>query len=258
MPEDLGWPMVILGLGVISLQAALHFGLWIWMLKVIGLLVRAKDEEPISGIVRTTSERMHVPYRGIWILRNPVGYAAALPTTRDLIFSEGLLTSHPDEETAAICAHELAHLSEPRRLVLARVLGAMSLCPLIFIRPMVHEFDFGGIGILLAPFAIGTVYVRRLGRQMELRADTMANQNAAEAGVYARALERLYRVNQVPAVMPGQRQIHPHLYDRLLAAGMTPEYPRPEPPSTLYWTSGMMYAVVAILFFVMLILNTPP
>lgn len=182
MPEIFGWPMVILGVGVIAIQAALHFGLWIWMLKATGLLVRAKGQDPVSDIVRRTSERMQVPYRDIWILRSPLGYAAALPTTRDLIFSEGLLMSHPDDETAAICAHELAHLSEPRRLVLARVLCAMSLCPLIFIRPLVHAIDFGGIGILIAPFAIATVYVRRLGRQMEVRADAMANQNAAEAG----------------------------------------------------------------------------
>lgn len=255
MPEDFGWPLVLLGGVIIALQAGLHFGLWIWMLKATGLLVRAKGPEPVCDIVWRTSECMQVPYRTIWILRNPVGYAAALPTTHDLIFSEGLLASHPEEEIAAICAHELAHLSEPRRLVIARVLGAMSLCPLIFIRPMVHAFDFGGIVTLLLPFALATVYSRRLGRRMEVRADEMAKQNTAEAGVYARALERLYRVNQMPAVMPGKHQIHPHLYDRLLAAGVTPDYPRPEPPDTLFWTSGLMYVVLAILFFVMLTVN---
>ncbi|MBL9172320.1 MAG: hypothetical protein JNL10_02195 [Verrucomicrobiales bacterium] len=28
-------------------------------------------------------------------------------------------------------------------------------------------------------------------------------------------------------------QTHPHLYDRMLAAGVTPDYPRPEKPSRL-------------------------
>jgi Zn-dependent protease with chaperone function len=258
MPQDFGWQLVLVGGTVIVIQAGLHFGLWIWMLKATGLLVRAKGPEPICDIVWRTSERMQVPYRAIWILRNPLGYAAAFPTTRDLIFSEGLLASHPEGEIAAICAHELAHLSEPRRLVFARVLGAMSLCPLIFIRPMAHAFDFTGIAILLVPMVLAAVFARRLGRKMEVRADAVANQNATEAGVYARALERLYRTNQMPAVMRGKRQIHPHLYDRLLAAGVTPDYPRPKPPATLYWTSGLMYAVVVILFFVAVAMDAPP
>jgi hypothetical protein len=36
-------------------------------------------------------------------------------------------------------------------------------------------------------------------------------------------------VNLAPAVMPGA-QTHPHLYDRLLAAGIQPDFPRPSAP----------------------------
>lgn len=252
MPEDFGWPLALLGGLVIGLQIAVHFGFWIWLGKITGLMVLAKDSDRLCGIVRQTAERMQVRYHKIWTLRNPLGYAAAFPTTGDLIFSEGLVATHPDEEIAAICAHELAHLTEPRRIVFARVGAAMSWCPLIFIRPMVHAFDFGGVAILLIPMVIASVSVRRLGRKMEERADAVAKENAVEAGVYARALERLYRNNQVPAVMPGKRQIHPHLYDRLLAAGVTPDYPRPEAPNTLHWTSGFMYLILVILFVALL------
>jgi len=246
MPEDFGWPLVLFGGAIMAIQAGLHFGLWIWMLRITGMLRRAKGSEPVCEIVWRTSEQMKVPYRAVWILRNPLGYAAALPTTRDLIFSEGLCASHPVDEIEAISAHELAHLSEPRRLVFARVLGALRLCPLIFIRPMVHAFDYGGIAFLLVPMMFFSVFVRRLGRKMEVRADAMANEHATDAGVYARALERLYRENQIPAVMPGKRHVHPHLYDRLLAAGVTPDYPRPQPPAKLHWTSGL---IGAVLFF---------
>ncbi len=247
MPEEFGWPLVAIACAVLGFQVALHFGIWLWLAKICRLLVRADNTEPLASIVRRTAERMHVPYRAVWILRSPQGYAAAFPTTGDLIFSEGMIASHPEEETAAICAHELAHLSEPRRTVYARVIGAMSLCPLIFIRPMVHAFDFGGIAMLVVPIAVSTVFVRRLGRTMEVRADAMADKNAMEAGVYARALERLYRTNQMPAVMPGKRQLHPHLYDRLLSAGVTPDYPRPKAPARLYWTTGFMYLVLVVL-----------
>jgi len=258
MPEEFGWQLVVIGGVVITLQAAMHFGLSIRLLQVTGMLARARGPEPVCDIVWRTSERMQVPYCSILILRNPLGYAAALPTTRDLIFSEGLLAAHPKEEIAAIAAHELAHLSEPRRLVLARVLGAMSLCPLIFVRPMVHAFDFSGIVILLLPMVLFSVYLRRLRRRMEVRADAMANENAAEAGVYARALERLYEMNKIPAVMPGKRQVHPHLYDRMLAAEVTPDYPRPNPPATLHWTSGVMYAVLLFLVVAMITMSAIP
>lgn len=258
MPGDFGWQLVVLGGVVIALQAAMHYGLSIWLLRATGILARARGSEPVCDIVWRIAERMQVPYRAVWILRNPLGYAAAFPTTRDLVFSDGLLAAHPEEEIAAIAAHELAHLSEPRRLVFARVLGAMSLCPLIFIRPMVHAFDFAGIAILLLPLIFFSVYLRRLRRRMEVRADAMASQNAAEAGVYARALERLYRMNQIPAVMPGKHHAHPHLYDRLLAAGVTPDYPRPNPPANWHWTTGLMYGILVCLVVMMITLASLP
>jgi len=65
---------------------------------------------------------------------------------------------------------------------------------------------------------------------LEIRADQAGTSHESEAGGYAMALEHIYQLNHVPAVMPGKRTIHPHLYDRLLAAGVTPSYPRPKAP----------------------------
>jgi Zn-dependent protease with chaperone function len=252
VPSEFGWATVVIGCVVVVSRVALHYGLWLRLARISGLLVPVTDAERLAGIVRGTAEKMQVRYRAIWRLRTPLGYAAALPTTGDLIFSDGMIELQPDEEIAAVCAHELAHLSEPRSTVLARVVGSLSWCPLIFIRPMVHAFDFVGIALLLIPMALLAVYERRLSRRMEVRADAVADKNTAEAGVYARALERLYQMNQMPAVMPGSRQVHPHLYDRLLAAGVTPEYPRPKAPASLFWTSGLMYLILVILLVVFL------
>ena len=71
---------------------------------------------------------------------------------------------------------------------------------------------------------------------MDRRADSEAILRQTDEGNYARALEKLYRINLIPAVMPARGQIHPHLYDRMLAAGVTPDFPRPKPPGTLHWT----------------------
>lgn len=76
-------------------------------------------------------------------------------------------------------------------------------------------------------------FTRSLSQRMERRADELAFKQQLNEGVYARALEKLYRENQSPAVQVDDRQTHPHLYDRMLAAGITPDFPRPARPQRL-------------------------
>ncbi len=261
MPSEFGWQMVVLACAVLGIQLGLLYGLWLWIGSKLGLFKRAQDSERVAEIARQTSERMHVPYRSIWKMRSPMGYAAAMPWTRDLIFSEGLLTAHPDEEVAAICAHELAHLTETRGTLRARGFVSLSLFPLIFLRPVVNLFGPLSAVLLWLPIPLAAIFIRRLGRKMEVRADSVASENQETEGVYARALERLYRNNQMPAVMPGKRQLHPHLYDRLLAAGVLPDYPRPKAPSLFSWTSVLLVLVLILflmaIFFAQQILHEP-
>jgi hypothetical protein len=104
----------------------------------------------------------------------------------------------------------------------------------------------------MLPGLIRMAFFKRLGRRLEVRADSTASQHQEEAGVYAQALERLYEMNHMPAVMPNNKTVHPHLYDRLLAAGMTPAYPRPAKPETLSWHGAIMRFVFWVLLFVAL------
>jgi hypothetical protein len=54
----------------------------------------------------------------------------------------------------------------------------------------------------------------------------------------------------MPAVMPKKkRRTHPDLYDRLVAVGAQPEYPRPEPAKATSY-AGLFYSVVLGLLFV--------
>jgi hypothetical protein len=82
---------------------------------------------------------------------------------------------------------------------------------------------------------------------MEKRADKIATENQGEEGVYARALEKLYCDSLIPAVMANNRQVHPHLYDRMLATGIQPEYPRPFKPEKLAWSGFFFWFAFAIL-----------
>jgi hypothetical protein len=65
---------------------------------------------------------------------------------------------------------------------------------------------------------------------MEKRADRLASTTTTNEGVYASALEKMHRENQIPAVNASRRLPHPDLYDRMIGAGVKPDYPRPDKP----------------------------
>jgi hypothetical protein len=110
-------------------------------------------------------------------------------------------------------------------------------------RPAVEAFGFFGFLFLAVGVYVAQLAVRDFVHRMEKRADAMAKKHEGEsAGAYARALERLYQLSHTPAVLGGRRT-HPDLYDRLLAAGVTPDYPRPrapEAPTNTYWLLGIL------------------
>jgi len=133
------------------------------------------------------------------------------------------------DEVRAITAHELAHLIEPRWVRAVRVVhmfAYLAAAPVI---------KYGGdVGIfagwlLVIAIALG---FKRFTRWMEVRADRLESQAVADTSAYERSLIKLHEANLAPAVMPGS-QTHPHLYDRLLAGGIQPDFPRPKAPPRL-------------------------
>jgi Zn-dependent protease with chaperone function len=145
-----------------------------------------------------------------------------------------LLERLPDDEVAAICAHELGHLAESKLTVSTRVFANLALLvPWLFLKPLGHAFGGAGIGAIALGSLLTLFGARWFGRQLEERADRIAHTNEGETGTYARALARLYEDNLIPAVLPRRRRTHPDLYDRLLAAGVQPDFPRPAAPSSI-------------------------
>lgn len=245
MPAEFGWSTVATTGVVLFLYFLAQYGMFVRLARWLRLF--KPPTERLRRIVSETTRRMNVPVRAVWEVTGPYSYAGALPTTRELIFSTRLLELHPDNEVAAICAHELGHLSESRLTLMGRLVGSLWLFPLLFLGPATSAFGFRGIALLVAPASLLMVFARRLARRMEHRADTVAVEHQNEAGTYARALERLYQANQMPAVMASDRLPHPHLYDRLLAAGLTPEYPRPKPPAQSAWHGALMWIPLGVL-----------
>jgi Zn-dependent protease with chaperone function len=164
------------------------------------------------------------------------------------MFTGRLLEIAPDDEVAAICAHELAHLTESRAAQSSRFIGILTFLPWIFFNPLTHAFGIlAFFGLLFTTLGIPRIY-RKISHKLETRADAMAKANEEDAGTYARALTRLYEDNLAPAVMAKNRASHPHLYDRLLAAGVTPDFPRPAAAASMAWHGHVFAWLVGLLF----------
>ena len=208
----------------------LLFGGGLTVARWLGLVVAA-DARLVSAVAAVTECTGHV-VRRVWILRAPVANAAAFPRTNELLVTTRALAELNDAELKALLLHEVGHLRETRRDGWWRMVGVLPLVVIALGGPMAAAFG------LLAPLAVIVVLLlvsRLLGghaRRLETAADRHAHEHEAadDAGVYARTLERLYACNLTPAVMRGERRAHPHLYDRMLAAGVTPDYERPLPP----------------------------
>jgi Zn-dependent protease with chaperone function len=170
-----------------------------------------------------------VPLRGTWLVRVGFANAFAQPLSRRILVTETAMELFDDAELTAVCVHEMGHLAESRWASVSRILVALSFLSLAALRPVQGSFG-APAGFLLVLIMAAAVFLwPAFGRKLERRSDAAAHQHAAP-GVYARALEKLYAHELIPAVL-GRRGSHPHLYDRLLAAGITPGYPRPAPPS---------------------------
>ena len=232
MPKRIDWRCFVVIAGFLTFHIMMHLGLRRKILARGGLLVHANDR--LEAIVESTTERMHVPKPIVWLLDVPLAGAFALPLTHELLFMTGLMEICDDGEISAICAHELAHLTESKSVLAMRLLGSLSLFPLLFIRPALNAFGFpAGLFLPLILVPVLALQVRILARRMEKRADSVAAEQQSAEGVYARAIEKLYQRNQAPAVAESRRKIHPHLYDRMLAAGIQPDFQRPKPPESI-------------------------
>jgi Zn-dependent protease with chaperone function len=212
------------------------------LLRLFGAVRRAAP--PLTNIVDEVARRSGIRVNRVWVVSWPSVNALALPWSRQLVYTERALAKLDRDEVAAFTAHELGHLSEPASVKLVRSAAGFALLPIGLARPIVARFGLVALlGVVVACYAV-LLAVVRVARRMEHRADAVAHAHDPDAGVYARALEKAYRANGSPAVMPDKRPVHPHLYDRLTAAGVVPDYPRPAPPSRKRALAGIAASVV--------------
>ena len=262
MPGNFGLVTWIIAVCAAVLVLSLQFGLTVRLLRYVWIFRPAPER--LTALVRDVSEKMSVPAPATWIVDIPMSNAAALPGPGQLVFTEKLLATHPDDEIKSICAHELGHLTEPESVRRTRLFLPLVVLPVVFWKPIesviapalnqsstnppLTAYLCSGL-IILIPVVFCLLFATRLGRRMEKRADQVALKHQEDPAVYARALERLYQTNQMPAVTPRRRirpAVHPDLYDRMLAAGITPEFPRPAAPGKFSWSTGILIGICCL------------
>ncbi len=214
-------------------MSVIYSGVWLLVLPGRG---KNAHTPRLRQIVDEVATKAGVGPVRAWVAESVIANAIAFMFIRSIVVTSRAMEALNDDEVRTLVQHEMAHLRESLAVRCARLLGGLSWLGFAFIRPVVHRIDTGGVFWIF----LGVMLVRRLtqnvAKRMENRADSMSATNDDEGPVYARALEKLYEANQMPAVM-NKRLVHPHLYDRMTAAGLTPDYPRPAPPPKRHWTS---------------------
>jgi|ERR1041385_6449313 Zn-dependent protease with chaperone function len=253
MPEAFDWRTWTLGAGFVIFLAAWSCGGMIWVARNLGLLTAAPAR--LQAIVDNVSAHMQVAVRRTWVLKGSFANAIAYPATGDLVFLDRLLAVSPDHEIAAIAAHEIGHLCESKSAIAGRFLGRLFLLPWIFIKPMVHVYGVLGYFTVAGLSLAWIMWFKHVSRRLEKRADALATRADRNPGDFARALEHLYEENLMPAVMRRKSMTHPDLYDRLLACGIQPDYPRPPPPSSFAY-HVVLLGIVGILAAAIILKNS--
>jgi hypothetical protein len=198
--------------------------------------------------VARAAARIGVWPRAVYDLEWPSANALALPLQGAVAFTERALACLRDDELTAVAAHELGHLREGGWVRLLRTLRGLLFVPLVLLTPLLNTYGWIAMaGLLVAELMLARGYAR-LSRRWEACADEVGC-GAASGETFARALETIHRVELLPAVF-GRGASHPDLYDRLLAAGITPAYPRPATPDARAPTApilaGALLALVVV------------
>lgn len=234
---------------IFIIYCALAAGGSFMIAKALGLA--GPGSSRLRRLIEETHEKLGVAPRRVyeisWIMVNALVY----PITKMLVVSKSAMKHLTDRELKAILKHEFGHLAEPLPVVLVRMSGLVFLFLLFSIRQIYGTFGIIGVLVTLLSAFLGIFLLNLLARRMEERADTVAA--TEDDGTYAKTLEKIYHLNMLPAVNSSKKSPHPDLYDRMIDAGVSPDYPRPKPPTRLMTTVALVLSLLisftAMLFF---------
>ncbi len=199
-----------------------------WAPRKLGVMAPASQE--LAERVNSAGERAGLGPIPAYILEMPIANAFALLFGRAIGITRGLIGTLTDEQLDSVLDHEAAHLAEGRARRWAH--GAAAFVPVPILTALPVGMTFGPIyGLALGSLSILILVAgKKVAISLETRADAAAHKVEVNEGEYAGALESLHGTNLTPAVVPAGSSPHGNLYDRMVEAGVQPNYPRPGLP----------------------------
>jgi Zn-dependent protease with chaperone function len=241
-PSKLDTSVVIGLVGAAAFVVFISMGGFVRLGRCLGVLVA--PPERLATVAASAAATAGVPLRAAWLARVGFANALALPLSRQIVVNAPALALFDDPELAAVCTHELGHLAEGSWASLSRMATVFAVISLSALPPLWGSFGARAALLLIVLVIMILCAWPFVSRKLEHRSDETAHRHQALPGTYARALEKLYEHELMPAEAPG-RGSHGHLYDRLKAAGVVPDYPRPAPPPR--WLQGGAFALMYLL-----------
>lgn len=250
MPWEFNRQTLLVGTCWLASLLFLRSNVMLGMLRSLGW-IRAPSER-LQRIIDKAAERMALRPKQVFEAPSFVANAFALPTIQGVIFTTATLKALDDQQAETVAAHEICHLSMSKLQLALRTASVVILNTLMLLaKPIIGQF--GGPSYLLiaiVAFIFMVLVMGRLSRSEEERADAAAASHLGEDEVYARALEQIHSVNLIPADLKSSAG-HPPLYDRMLSAGVTPDYERPgKPPLWRFRIALFLQTLLAIYFLI--------
>jgi Zn-dependent protease with chaperone function len=211
---------------------------------ILGL--HSRPPENVEQIVSKVSNRLRQKNPHVHILNLSTLQAFAYWGANAITLTKGMITHLDEKHLEAIVSHEIGHLKESLSKQIYLRFACAPLIGLAAYFPVVEQSNLGMYIVVAVTcwFAAGYLALPTRSfdpRAFEKRADEKAVENLSPE-IYATALERIYEIHLIPAVLePEDSPTHPNLYDRIKAAGVEPAYARPEQPSVNLRTLTLIF-----------------
>ncbi|MDB6006757.1 MAG: hypothetical protein JWR15_3744 [Prosthecobacter sp.] len=244
----LGWKTAAIAMGSLAFRCVWDTRVAVWLWKKLGYFRPAG--ESIRNLVERVSTRTGVSCRAVYETESTTANAYALTWSREVAITTGAVAALSEPEMEAVIAHELGHLNEAPSVRWTRLLGLIPSCLMVLVLPVMNSWDFfRGLLVIITAHIVEQELAKH-SRRAEKAADAAAKSDEVLDGIYARALERIGEANLLPVVMSG-KGTHPNLYDRMVAAGVQPDYPRPPAAESgpSWWTAWWLAVMTGLMFW---------
>ncbi len=224
-PSRLSSPWMMLWVPlVVAVPLSLRFQLE--FLARFGLAAPA--DERLTSIVARAAARAGLEVPVVSVVEHHQPNAFAFPWRGTVAFTSRAIAVLTEDELESVALHELGHLAESAVASRIRLATLFAWIPIAAVKPVLGSLDTSGVAAFVVVLIGLAALVRRFATRMEARSDDHVIANLDQSETYGRALEKIYRIGLIPAVL--RRPTHGQLHERLEASGLSPDFEPPEPP----------------------------